>query len=416
MTDERERIEIFLVPGFLGFAKLEGLDYYIGVAETLRARLAEVDLDAVVHATSTIPAGSLRKRAVKLAHEVAARHDPRAASVHLVGHSTGGLDVRLLLSPDSDCNAEGPVVRSMGRRLAERYGDALSKVKTAVGVATPHYGTPIASLGVRLSLEALLRGVGTAARIPLVRHALALALISGAWGAAVLKRLMLQPSFLAWIDATVLSKNPLAVLAYLDTIGSEVGALRNLTQETTDLANVLVRDRPGIDYASIVTGTNQPAGPIETADPLIYLNTIAYRLAWSIMAARDTAYEYAPRVDELQSMHDADRAAGLDVGALTIDGDRTGDGIVPSASQAYGDVLGVFASDHLDCVGHFREARGARGGRSGWVSSGAQFTPERFELLWGRVAELVAASVGRSLSATPPPRAKRMRVVGAARR
>ena len=416
MSEKHECIEIFLVPGFLGFATLGGLDYYIGVADLLRKRLSEVDLDARVHATCTLPAGSLRKRAGKLAHEVAARHDSRVTSMHFVGHSTGGLDVRLLLSPDGDCKPAGLVEQAMGARPAGRYRDAMSKVKTAVGVATPHYGTPIASLAVRLSFEAVLKTIGTAGRMPVIRHVLALALLSGAWGAALLKRVMLQPSFLAWIDAVVLSRNPLAVLAYLDGIGSEVGALRNLTQETTDLANVLVRDRPEVNYGSIVTGTNQPAGPIKTDDPLIYLNTIFYRIAWSVMAARDTAYEYAPRVDELQSMHDADRAAGLDVGELTIDGDRTGDGVVPSASQAYKEILGVFASDHLDCVGHFREplARGAS--RPGWVSSGAEFTPERFDLMWGRVAEFIAASVGRSLAASPPSRTKRMSVVATARR
>jgi hypothetical protein len=402
MADERERIEIYLVPGFMGFTRLEGLHYYLGVADVLRARLWEVGLDARVHATDTKPAGSLHQRAAKLALEIAERHRSRATSIHLVGHSTGGLDVRLLLSPGSALDCDGAVVQAMGARPAARYREALPKVRTAVGVAAPHYGTPIASLAVRLSFETVLRGLGTAVRLPLIRHALALGLLAGASATGLLKTLTLQPSFLSWIDASVLGRNPLTVLGYLDSIGRDVGALRNLTQETTDLANALLRQRPDVHYGSIVTGTNQPAGPIDTADPILYVNTTAFRIAWNVMAMRDPGFAYAPRVDELQSRHAADAAAGLDVGVLGIDGDRTGDGVVPSASQAYGDILGVFASDHLDCVGHFPHALPDGTFVSGWVRSGAAFTPERFALMWGRVAAFIAASLGRTLVATPP--------------
>jgi hypothetical protein len=402
MGDERERIEIYLVPGFMGFTTLAGLHYYLGVADALRSCLWQVGLDATVHATSTKPAGSLRQRAAKLAHEIAARHDPRATSIHLVGHSTGGLDVRLLLSPGSALDANGPVIAEMGSCLAARYGEALPKVRSAVGVAAPHFGTPIASLAVRLSFEAVLKALGKAVRVPLIRHALALELIAGASVTGVLKTVTLQPSFLSWIDASVLSRNPLTVLGYLDSIGSDVGALRNLTQETTDLANALLIDRPGVCYGSIVTGTNQPAGPIETADPILYVNTVAFRIAWNLMAMRDLGYAYAPRVDELQSRHDADAAAGLDVGTLAIDADRTGDGVVPSASQVHGKILGVFASDHLDCVGHYPHALPDGTYVSGWVRSGAAFTPERFDLMWERVAAFIAANVGRTLAPAPP--------------
>lgn len=121
-----------------------------------------------------------------------------------------------------------------------------------------------------------------------------------------------------------------------------------------------------------------------------------FRLAWHLAAARDSRFEYPPRLEELRARYAGDRAAGLDVGDLTLE-DRTSDGIVPSVSQAYGTILGVFASDHLDCIGHFPHSLRSGTEVSGWVRSGASFTKERFELLWGRVAAFVAASMGRTL-------------------
>ena len=80
--------------------------------------------------------------------------------------------------------------------------------------------------------------------------------------------------------------------------------------------------------------------------------------------------------------------------------DSSNDGVVPSSSQAYGQILGVFASDHLDCVGHYPHTLQNGTEVSGWVRSGADFTEARLELLWGRIADFVAkASRGRKSAA-----------------
>jgi len=389
-----DKAEIYLVPGFLGFARLADLHYFIEVGEHLERRLAAAGIAASVVTTATVPVGSLRKRAEKLAEEVAARHDPDTSSVHFVGHSTGGLDVRLLLSPGSELDA-GPDMRArLGDAAFGRYADALGKVRSATAVATPHFGTPIASVGVRLSVDALLRTASQAARWPGVRDGLALALSAAAPLADVVQKLPVSLPFLDWIDSAVLSSDPLAVLRYLDGIGADIGALRNLTQEAADLADALLVDRPAVDYGSVVTGTNEPLGAIKAITPLIYANSIGFRVAWYFTADRDPAYEYASRTAELRAMHVADDAAGLDVGDLEID-DRTNDGIVPTESQAHGRVLAVLASDHLDCVGHFPHTLADGTEVSGWVRSGAGFGSPRFELLWDRVADFMATAAGR---------------------
>jgi hypothetical protein len=68
-----------------------------------------------------------------------------AGPVHLIGHSSGGLDVRLLLSPGVQLPTDLDVERHV------------SQVRTAVTVATPHHGTPLAAFFASLLGQQLLR-------------------------------------------------------------------------------------------------------------------------------------------------------------------------------------------------------------------------------------------------------------------
>jgi triacylglycerol lipase len=311
----------------------------------------------------------------------------------LIGHSTGGLDARVLLSPGSDLDAGHAMRQKLGDEAFVRYADALKKVRTTVAVATPNFGTPLANLGARLSFDALLNAMSDAAKTPLIRGGLTIALRVAAPIVDLVQQLPIDTPLLDWIDAEVLSEDPQAVLRYLDGIGVDTGALRNLTQEGTDLANALLLERPGVQYASVVTGTARATGRIDANDPLIYANTLFFRAAWEVAAQRDENYAYAERNAELQGRHESDRVAGLDVGEISID-DQISDGIVPTASQPHGEPLVVVASDHLDCVGHFPHTLPDGTEVSGWVRSGAGFNQDRFEIVWSRVAELVSRSLG----------------------
>ena len=95
----KEEIVEALVPGFLGFESLGGLDYFIDVEDLLKKKVGGPGVRVDVYPTEPKPAASLQQRAVRLAEEVADHHSMDAKSVHFVGHSTGGLDIRLLLSP-----------------------------------------------------------------------------------------------------------------------------------------------------------------------------------------------------------------------------------------------------------------------------------------------------------------------------
>lgn len=390
MCADVKRAEIFLVPGFLGFETLGNLDYFLDVAGFLQKQLEAQGIEATVHCTETLPAGSLRHRAIKLAQEVAKRHDPNVDSVHFVGHSTGGVDIRVLLSPGSSLDDGRDLEDALGEAYAS-FLDARDKTRSAVGIAAPHHGTPIANYAMRLSFDVLLRGASEMLERDFARALLSQGLRLAGMATSVLRHIPGNSSFLQWVGAKVLTQNPDLILKYLTQVGADVGLLRNLTQEGMNLADALLIDRRGVRYGSIVTGTEPPRGPVPTYDPILYVNSLLFRGARKGAADTDPDYPYPDRVAELRERRATDVAAGLDVGVLTVD-DRTNDGVVPSLSQAYGEILGVFASDHLDCVGHYPHVLEDGTAVSGWVRSGASFSTPRFELLWGRVADFVVRS------------------------
>jgi triacylglycerol esterase/lipase EstA (alpha/beta hydrolase family) len=94
--------QVFLVPGAFGFQTIAGLPYFGGgVRQLLRDRLAQLGLAARVHALDTLPTASIESRARYLGERIAALVPDDGSPIHLVGHSTGGLDARVLLSPST---------------------------------------------------------------------------------------------------------------------------------------------------------------------------------------------------------------------------------------------------------------------------------------------------------------------------
>src|SRR4029079_70350 len=72
----------------------------------------------------------------------------RAENIHIVGHSTGGLDARLLAAPGG---------RLIPGDLEERIG---KKIRSVVPISTPHYGVPLASVLVALPFGRALEAIG----------------------------------------------------------------------------------------------------------------------------------------------------------------------------------------------------------------------------------------------------------------
>lgn len=368
-----ERI-VFLVPGFFGFSSVGAVSYFEDVERVLGTALQRRGVDARIVCCRTQPTASIRRRAEALRLQVQRSAGLKARELHFVGHSTGGLDVRLLLAPG---------LRMAGGDVAARIA---RRTRSAISVATPHRGTPLANhfLSVQgQTLLLLLSALATSGQgrglIVATARALALAAKVDDWldrdpGAlerlaeGLLQQLSLKRSDPLW--------------RYLRQIQRDQGAAVQLTPEGIDLFAAAVADRPGIDYACVVAGVPRPREslkPAELLDPEYLVLRALFRLLHALASRPHPHYPYPePDVPVRAAI---ERAFGFELSA------RTSDGVVPSLSQLHGRLLHAARADHLDVVGHYTLA----GRTADWLPSGAGFTPEAFEAAWEAVAGAIAS-------------------------
>ena len=127
------RQHVLLVPGFFGFANLGDFAYFGHVREFFVRYLRRHGIDGEVVVVQTFPTASLRRRATRVLEALVDVLERSDGVVHLIGHSSGGLDVRLLTSPEVSLPTTLDV---------ERYA---SRVKSAVSLSSPHRGSPLAT-------------------------------------------------------------------------------------------------------------------------------------------------------------------------------------------------------------------------------------------------------------------------------
>ena len=120
----RGRYPVVLSHGFFGFDSVGPLEYFVGVAEALRAAGFAVYVTAVEPVAAT---DATRGPALGGEIECIARASG-AARLNLVGHSQGGLDVRFVASDP----------------------EHQQRVASVTTIATPHRGTPLADAALGL--------------------------------------------------------------------------------------------------------------------------------------------------------------------------------------------------------------------------------------------------------------------------
>ena len=67
---------------------------------------------------------------------------------------------------------------------------------------------------------------------------------------------------------------------------------------------------------------------------------------------------------------------------------RDNDGMVPTLSQVWGEIIHATWGDHLDAIGHFYLPTHVPP-HFDWLNSGANFTLEEFERIWNDVARFL---------------------------
>src|SRR5437762_272957 len=152
---------VVLVPGFIGFSRI-GPFYYFSerITAALRAALqARLGRAVVVVPACTRPIDSLEVRQRFLLEQLQRLCDglPDLQRLHLVGHSTGGVDAQLLT-----CD------RPIGERSWREHDGVRRRIASVVAIAAPQHGTFLARAPGALFLAhplRHLRGFGAFARL-----------------------------------------------------------------------------------------------------------------------------------------------------------------------------------------------------------------------------------------------------------
>ncbi len=107
MSAPATRHHVYFSPGMFGFGRLGSYNYFAHVERELTSRFAAAGQSLVAHVLDELPTASIRRRSVRLA-EVVERTALPGDEIHLLGHSTGGVDSRLVASRRRDRSRRSP--------------------------------------------------------------------------------------------------------------------------------------------------------------------------------------------------------------------------------------------------------------------------------------------------------------------
>jgi triacylglycerol lipase len=363
-----------------GFGRLASYDYFGHFQRALGARLRAGGEQVEISVAHVSPTASIRRRALKLTELVASTCGADDGPIHLIGHSTGGLDVRLLAAPTVALGV-------LPEKLAWR--PRLASVTT---INTPHFGTPLASFFTTVSGERILRAVSALTVVALSVGSTPLSVMS------TLVALFGHLDRTVGLDVKMVDRTTDAVLRtiddvrgrdirdYLDAIKEDNGAMVQLMPEAMDLFIAGIEDRPRVLYQSTASMAPRPT-------PRTFAQSLGG--AWSAVSGLlfDFLYEITSRYDPRYPCAAPD--CGKDNERVLVEAVghtpdfRANDGAVPIRSQIWGTLVWAGYGDHLDVLGHYGgnkrpAAHAATGGAPAhvdWLCSGSKFDDARFEAL-----------------------------------
>ena len=391
---------IYLSPGMFGFGNLASYNYFAHVKRALEERLGTDGDTAQVYVVDVPPTASVRRRAAMMAVRVARTcGDGDGGPIHLLGHSTGGLDARLVASPSVQLPVEA-------RDLVW-----LPRLASVTTMNTPHYGTPLAGFFATLSGQRMLQALSAMTIIGLSVGAPPMAAISGIIAAfgGIDRKLGVEIRLLDRTMNALLrvldESRSREVREYLDGIKQDQAAVIQVTPEAMDLFQAGIENQPGVLYQSTASMAPPPTAagwarkvlrPWDAMSHAVF--TTLYELT---VAYHDERYPCAAP--------DAGVAEAILAQAFErLPGTRANDGVVPIRSQIWGELVWAGYADHLDVLGHFTDASAEprteratpeelAGRHVDWLTSGALFDRAKF----GALMDAVAAGMRRARAKSP---------------
>jgi len=376
-------LNILLVPGFFGFGRLGDIDYFAGVGPLLEAALLERGFQARVTQVVTPPTASIRRRAAHVLEALASVAES-SGDIHVVGHSTGGLDARLAIAQTASLPTQA--------RLVD-----YERLRSVVSISCPHYGTNVSTYFTRPVGRALFRMVARYLAFMLERGKLPLkiALRLGYFALRVSdpkrKRRGTFDQLYERLLNDLTDERRTEVVQFLRQIADEQALLFQLTPAGCDLLNACTLDPP-LAYGSVVTCAAPPRFRVLLRFAVNLYAQFMYPLYWLLhRLSREKDDALRQQLTPLQ-------LEALDTGLGRTAGARDSDGVVPVLSQVWGRVLHVAHGDHLDVVGQYgaqgseTETDGGKSWGGDWIPSASGFDAAAFKALWVDVAEFIANS------------------------
>jgi triacylglycerol lipase len=435
------RVHVVLVPGFSAFDALGQLEYYAGVTRQYRLwRKANPQPPLVLHYFDNLPTANVATRAARLRSYLVkrlARGEIQGDdTIALVGHSTGGLDIRRLLwdlHHEHDIGVSFAVDGDRRDAVSVSPEEILDRVKRVVFLSTPQRGTNIADWVRRVPrrlLLALARLLVGAARNPLVND-------FAVEASRYLGR-TIRSHFLFAIGDTIGEMDTWRVRAnlarladaheaaadiqlYLTHIATDFGAIHDLAaepdpdgespahfDEVQRKQELQAWKRRGIETLSFATLGLQPyrftSGETVPVWDLLRPSTGPWSLLRDGMAAKvDPIYLAAYRAcagGPLANHLPPGPHVGTNLKTITPQKVEPwdNDGIVNTASMLWpnGPNTLIVDGDHGDIIGHYRllQAVGCSSQRSfhtyNLLRSGSGFRDDTFREVWQRLLSFCA--------------------------
>jgi hypothetical protein len=364
---------VVLVPGFFGFGNLGDFAYFAHVREFLTGQMLHAGVPGEVVVVKTWPTAALRRRAGRVLETLAELPD---GDFHLIGHSSGGLDARLLVSPGVSLPSELAV-----EPLAAR-------VKTVVSLSSPHRGSPLATFLVGLLGQQILKVISLITIYTLRTGRVPIAAVFHLVRLLSMKKLpvLAAGTLLNNVYQDLLSDfshdRRIALEQFFVDVGADQELLGQIGPSGMEVFNATTRDRPGVRYGCVVTCAPPPG--LRTAwatglSPFRQATHALFAAFHRITAGMPTDWLGAFDAAQAQSLRRA-------YGRLPQRTDN--DGMVPTQSQVWGEIVHAAWGDHLDAIGHFYLPDYVPP-HFDWLNSAASFTLAAYQRMWTDVSHFL---------------------------
>lgn len=318
------------------------------------------------HVVDVHPSASIRRRAKSMlqcveVNALAGEH------IHLIGHSTGGLDARLVASPTT--NVSGYTV----------LPDVYHRIRSVTTINTPHYGTPLASFFATVSGQRVLAAVTALTVAALTLGAPPLALTSSLVAAfgRLDKTLGVELKLIdGVVDRIVRLMDDASsddLRSFLRQIHADQGAIIQLSPEAMDLFEAGVENNPKVLYqctASYAPEPNLRHWSRAMLSPWRSMSAPIFSMLYRLTSLEHAMYPCSPGPS-------ADEALAAFLGEAPPP--RASDGVVPVRSQIWGKLVWAGKADHLDVVGHFHDPQDLGKRHVDWLASGSDFDRRGFD-------------------------------------